>query len=116
MDVDEAVQLADWRRRVAEIYARWRTESTADPEAATQTLRQARDELFRSHPQTPLPVNERARFGGLSYFDYDPAYRMTAVLEPAEAAPKPAAACLVARFCSCPRAAMSLSRFSESGG
>ena len=87
MDVDEAVQLADWRRRVAEIYARWRTHSTTDPETARETWRNARDELFRSHPQTPLPLSERARFGGLSYFDYDPAYRMTATLEPVEEAP-----------------------------
>ena len=89
MDVDEAVQLADWRRRVAEIYARWRVESTTDPEAARDSWRNARDELFRSHPQTPLPVSERARFGGLSYFDYDPAYRMTAVLEQADQARVP---------------------------
>jgi hypothetical protein len=87
LDVEEAVQLADWRRQVAEIYARWRAESTTDPEAARYSWRNARDELFRSHPQTPLPLDERARFGGLSYFEYDPAYRMTAVLEPIEEAP-----------------------------
>ena len=87
MDVDEAVQLADWRRRVAEIYARWRAESITDVEAAHASWRNGRDEMFRSHPQTPLPVNERARFGGLSYFSYDPAYRMTAVLEQGEEAP-----------------------------
>src|SRR6188508_470321 len=94
MDVDEATQLADWRRRVAEIYARWRAESTTDPEAAQDSWRTARDELFRSHPQTPLPVNERARFGGLSYFDYDPSFRMTAVLETAEEPTTPLASAL----------------------
>jgi len=82
--VDEYLQLAEWRRSVAEIYARWRRESEADPEAAWQTWRGARDELFRSHPQSPVPQEMRARFGGLSYFAYDPAYRMAATLEPAD--------------------------------
>ncbi len=75
--------LAGWRRQVAEIYARWRLESVADAPAATARLREARDSLFRVHPQSPLPPETRARFGGLSYFPYDPAYRLTAVLEPA---------------------------------
>ncbi len=78
----ELIELADWRRRVAEMYATWRREAGADPERATEQLRVARDELFRSHPQSPLPAELRARFGGLSYFPYAAAYRMTAVLEP----------------------------------
>jgi hypothetical protein len=76
--------LADWRRRVAEIYAAWRRESATDPRAAWLRWREARDELFRDHPQSPLPIDQRARFGGLSYFDYDPAYRFTAVVEPTD--------------------------------
>ena len=79
--------LADWRRRVAEIYAAWRRESATDPLAAWQSWRRARDELFRNHPQSPLLPDTRARFGGLSYFDYDSAYRFTAVVEPADAPP-----------------------------
>lgn len=81
MHPGEYLQLADWRRRVATIYARWRDESEADPEAATARLREERDELFRSHPQSPPPSDVRARFGGLSYYPYDPAYRMTARVE-----------------------------------
>lgn len=84
MDAEEYLQLADWRRRVAVMYARWRDESATDPEAATVRWRNERDELFRNHPQSPLPIDERARFGGLSYYPHDPAYRMTAVMEPAE--------------------------------
>jgi uncharacterized protein (DUF1684 family) len=83
--MEERLQLADWRRRVAEMYATWRAESSADPELATSRLRAARDDMFRNHPQSPIPIDQRARFGGLLYFDYDPAYRMTAVLEPEEA-------------------------------
>jgi uncharacterized protein len=81
--VDGYLDLADWRRRVVEMYAAWRHESEADPEHATVRLRATKDELFRTHPQTPLKPEDRARFGGLSYFRYDHAYRMTAVVEPA---------------------------------
>jgi uncharacterized protein (DUF1684 family) len=84
MDLDEALQLAEWRRTVAEHYARWREDSRSDPEAATTRLRTARDELFGSHPQSPIPSDQRARFGGLSYYPYDPAYRMTAKVEPVD--------------------------------
>jgi uncharacterized protein (DUF1684 family) len=87
--VDGYLDLADWRRRVAEMYAAWRHESEADPERATQRLRSARDYLFRSHPQTPLKPQDRARFGGLSYFQYDPAFRMTVVVEPAAPPERP---------------------------
>ncbi len=87
--MDGYLDIADWRRRVSEIFAAWRHDSEADPEGATLQLRAAKDELFRSHPQTPLKPEDRARFGGLSYFPYDPAYRMTAVVEPAAPPARP---------------------------
>ena len=80
--LSEHLQLADWRRRVAESYATWQRQSAVYPEGAWSEWRFERDELFREHPQSPLPAAERAHFGGLAYFDYDPAYRFTAVLEP----------------------------------
>jgi uncharacterized protein len=80
MERNDYLQLADWRRRTAAMYARWREESVADPEGATMRLRQARGDLFHDHPQSPLPAAGRSRFRGLSYFAYDPAYRMRAVL------------------------------------
>jgi len=80
--MNDFLDLADWRRRVAEIFAAWRHSSASDPEGAAELWRAERDKLFRSHPQSPLPIEQRARFGGLSYFAYDPAYRMTAALEP----------------------------------
>lgn len=89
MDALVALQLADWRRQVAQMYARWRRDSEADPEQATLQLRADRDQLFRSHPQSPVPEPQRARFDGLSYFDYDADYRMRAALEPAEPAAFP---------------------------
>lgn len=84
MAISEYLELADWRRRVAELFAAWREASERDPEAATMTFRAARDELFGRHPQSPLPAEKRASFGGLSYWPYDPAYRMNVALEPAD--------------------------------
>jgi len=88
--VDDAfLALADWRRRVADIYATWRRESASDARAAWQHWREARDELFRDHPQSPLTSDARARFGGLAYFDYDPAFRFDATYEPADPTDEP---------------------------
>jgi len=78
----ERLQLADWRRRVAELWAAWRSDSRRDPAAATAAFRAARDALFREHPQSPLPPEARAAFAGLAYWPYDPAWRMTVRLEP----------------------------------
>jgi hypothetical protein len=82
--LSEYLELADWRRRVAAIYARWREESTLDPEGATISLRSARADLFHDHPQSPLPPEGRSRFDALLHWSYDIAYRMTVRLEAAE--------------------------------
>jgi uncharacterized protein len=74
--------LADWRRRVSELYAQVRRES--DARVAWDQWRKERDEMFGEHPQSPLPSTARERFRGLSYFDYDPAARVLATLQPAE--------------------------------
>ncbi len=87
--MDGYLDLAAWRREVAEMYAAWRHESASDPEQATEQLRKARESLFSTHPQTPLKEHDRARFGGLSYFPYDAAYRFTALVEPAAAPARP---------------------------
>jgi uncharacterized protein len=75
------VDLWDWRRRVAELYAGIRA-ATA-PEAAWQSWRQTRDALFRFHPQSPLAPHERAAFRGLPYFPHDPGLRFLVELEAA---------------------------------
>lgn len=66
-------ELLDYRRRVAEIYARVRSE-TLDPAGRCERFRRERDELFATHPQSPLP-EEKESFRGLGYFDYDPDLR-----------------------------------------
>ena len=80
----DELDLLDWKRHVFALYAGVR--AAADPEFAWRGWRAARDELFRSHPQSPLPVVAREGFGGLRYFDYDPGLRVLAEVEPAEEA------------------------------
>ena len=76
-----SAELWDWRRQVADLYAEVR--ATPDPAAAWRRWVAARDRLFQTHPQSPLPAAERAAFRGLPYFDYDPAARLLVSLAPA---------------------------------
>jgi uncharacterized protein len=68
------LDLVDWRRRVGDLYR------LAGPNALAE-FRRGRDELFRTHPQSP--IEDRQRFAGLDYFPGDPAYRVSATFEPA---------------------------------
>ena len=49
-----------------------------------QRFRQGRDDLIRSHPQSPLAPEARQRFGGLKYFDADPEVKIRCRIEPAD--------------------------------
>ena len=80
----EVFDLLDWKRRILELYAGIR--ASADPEAAWNRWRAARDELFGSHPQSPLP--DGGAFRGLEYFPYDRDLRVLADVEPAAAEPR----------------------------
>lgn len=73
--VQDAIDLVDWRRRVGDLYR-------LDGANAITDFRKRRDDLFRTHPQSPIESEERSDFSGLTYFDYDPAYRVTARMEP----------------------------------
>lgn len=68
-----SLTLADWRRRVHEIYAAVRAEP--DPAAAHTLWRTGRDELFATHPQSPLLPDDPARRSGLPCWPYDPDLR-----------------------------------------
>jgi uncharacterized protein len=68
------LSLADWRRQTAEMYAAVRRHR--DPAKAWHDFRRRRDRLFRCHPQSPLTQAQRAAFRSLSYFPYDPAWRV----------------------------------------
>ena len=68
------IDLVDWRRRVGDLYR------TTGPDPLVQ-FRRGRDELLRSHPQSPIEPDERPTFQGLRYFPADPAYRVRARME-----------------------------------
>jgi uncharacterized protein (DUF1684 family) len=85
--VAETLDLLDWRRRVFALYDEIR--EAAEPEAAWWQWREVRDELYRTHPQSPVPAAARAGFAELDYYPYDPAGRVLAELEDLEAPPQP---------------------------
>jgi uncharacterized protein (DUF1684 family) len=78
----QLLDLLDWKRRVFGMYAKAR--SSSDPEAAWKLWRAGRDELFATHPQTPLPEEDRGAFKGLPFFDYHPRARVLADISSAE--------------------------------
>ena len=80
--IQDIVTLLDWKRRVFELYREVR--SSPDPEWAWRRWREARHELFATHPQSPIPSETRSGFDGLDYHDYDPAFRMLADVVDAE--------------------------------
>jgi uncharacterized protein len=57
------LDLADWRERVARLYL-------SDLDLAG--FRAARDDLFATHPQSPIPPHERPAFAGLRHFPDNP--------------------------------------------
>jgi uncharacterized protein (DUF1684 family) len=78
----DELSLLDWKRRVFGLYEAIRADP--QPERAWTRWRETRDDLFRAHPQSPLPPETRRSFPGLPLFDYDPALRVLAAVEPAE--------------------------------
>jgi uncharacterized protein len=80
----DLLALADWRRRIAECYASVRTDP--DPERAWNAWCATRRELFRTHPQSPVPDRERASYDGPFHHPYDPTARVLASVQPAEPA------------------------------
>lgn len=80
-DLKTAVDLLDWKRRIFSLYSEVRE---AEPQIGWESWRRARDELFKTHPQSPIPEGVREAFAGLSFYDYDDDYRAEAVLEAAD--------------------------------
>lgn len=78
-----SMSLLSWRRAIAELYAQARVEP--DPERAWNRWRHGRDELFRDHPDSPIPADRRDDFDGLKYWPYQPGLRFDVPVEPAEA-------------------------------
>jgi uncharacterized protein len=88
-DLAATLQLADWRRRIADLYAEVRLVAAADVGAALDLWRTTRERLFRDHPQSPVPAEQRAGFRA-RHFDHDPGLRFEVPVLPDE--PRPAAA------------------------
>ncbi len=71
--------LWDWRRRIADLYSTIRCAN--DPAAAWRQWREVREQLFRTHPQSPFDATELKSYNGLDYFPYDPALRFLVRLD-----------------------------------
>ena len=68
-----SLTLLDWRRQVARLYAEVRAEP--DAAAAHDHWRRTRDDLLRTHPESPVPLARRADYPGAPVAPYDPALR-----------------------------------------
>jgi uncharacterized protein (DUF1684 family) len=75
MALEPFLELVDYRRRVAQMYAEVRNAQGA-PEVAWKRFRQAREKLFRTHPQSALDQDQKKRFDGLPYYPYNPDLRL----------------------------------------
>jgi uncharacterized protein (DUF1684 family) len=82
MTAEDYVALLDWRRRVGDMYSALRGKLQTDAPGGHALWRRTRDDLFRTHPQSPLPPSERSAFRGLSYYDYDPRFVKRATVRP----------------------------------
>jgi uncharacterized protein (DUF1684 family) len=70
----DAFELLDWKRRIFDLYAQIRAREL--PARSWELWRWWRDDMFKNHPQSPIPREQRAAFTGLDLFDYDPTYRV----------------------------------------
>jgi len=84
-----ALEVADWRRRVFALYAEARALSRTDPAAAHAHWTAERNDLFATHPATPLLPEDRGAFAGLPVTPYDPAWRLDVTIEPTIEPTKP---------------------------
>jgi uncharacterized protein len=78
------LDLYDYRRKVAAMYReRARALQAGEAEQTVlETFRTAKNLLFANHPQSALTAEQRTGFAGLSYFAYNPDFRVTALLTP----------------------------------
>lgn len=92
-DLAMTLDLADWRRRVTTLYAEVRAAAATNPRAAWDHWRAVREDLYRGHPQSPVPAASREAFRA-RHWSYDPAFRFEVGVEALddEPAPAPAAA------------------------
>jgi uncharacterized protein (DUF1684 family) len=87
MTASSYLELLDWRRQVAELFAELRRRP---PDAASLAwFRTQKDRLFKEHAQSPIPAADRPGFQGLNYWPFDPARRVEAKFIPVATEPPP---------------------------
>jgi uncharacterized protein (DUF1684 family) len=79
------LELAEWRRKMARLYADVRAAPAVGRTIAWNEWRAARNDMFRQHTQSPLAPEQRASFRGLDYYPYHTSWRVMAELNPDEA-------------------------------
>lgn len=77
-----SVDVVDWRRRTAELYAAVR--ASGDPAEGHSLWVSGRDALLREHPASPVPASARANYRGADVAPYDPDFRFVVPLSEAE--------------------------------
>lgn len=77
----QALDLLDWKRTIFDLY---RDVRVKDAVVGWKQWRETRDQLFTSHPQSPISEDARADFHGAVYFEYDPELRVLGTLRDAE--------------------------------
>ena len=82
-DDEMSLTLLDWRRRVTAMYEEVRATTHDDPSGSPGPFRAAKDALFATHPESPIPADERPAFRGLAYWPHDPDLRFVVPVEPA---------------------------------
>lgn len=76
------ITLAHWRRTIAALYADVRSIAAEDPRRASIVFRERRDELFREHPDSPIPLPQRSRWPGAAWYPYDGSFRVVGRVAP----------------------------------
>ena len=77
-----ALQVADWRRRNFALYAAIR--ENPDAASAHADWRAGRDEMFATHPASPLLPEDLRGFKGLPFESYNPDWRFEASIVPGD--------------------------------
>jgi hypothetical protein len=84
--MSEHLDLADWRRRMATLYAELRADGRAEA-IRLVSFRARKDRLFAEHPSSPITPDRRRDFRGLAYWRHDPSLAFRVTLERDPAAP-----------------------------
>jgi uncharacterized protein (DUF1684 family) len=75
------LRLADWRRRVNDLYSEVRRLAQSDPEEAWRLWRAVRELLYRRHPLSPVAADHRSSFVA-RHFPYDSSLRFEVGVQP----------------------------------